>query len=286
MKNLIRLTDLQSSQIYEIFHIADEINSGKYNGFLSGKSVVLFFPASSIRTRVTFEKGIYLLGGQPILFPNDTLNKKSNAARSENLRDVCGYLDNWADIVIVRHKDIHLLEKFSEYSKVPVINAMTDINHPCEVLSDLYALSKIRRDFTKDKYLFCGKSGNIGLAWKEASQVMGFELSQCCGAGYEMAGINVYHDIKTAVKGKDIICTDSLPADALNDFNDCQVTKEVMELANKNAILNPCPPFYRGEEVSDDVINSDYFVGYEFKKSLLAVQQAVMIWCMMNECPG
>lgn len=282
MKNLIKLTDLQLSDIYEIFNIADEINTGKYNGFLSGKSAILFFPATSIRTRVTFEKGIYLLGGQSILFPNDALDKKSGVTRSEDLRDVCGYLNNWADIVVIRHKDIQLIEKFAEYSKAPVINAMTDINHPCEVLSDIYSLSKIRDHFVSDKYLFCGKSGNIGLAWKEASEVMGFELSQCCGTGYEMDGVKVYHDIETAIKGKDIICTDSLSAKELIDFRDCQVTKEVMDMANENAVLNPCPPFYRGEEVPDDVIQSQYFVGYEFKKNLLVVQQAVMIWCMMQ----
>ena len=276
MKNLIRLTDLRPEDVYEIFQITDQIKSQKYKDALHGKSVILFFPATSIRTRVTFEKGIYLLGGQSILFPTDTLDKK------EDLRDVCGYLNNWADLVIARHRDIHLLEKLAQYSEAPVINAMNDSNHPCEILSDLYALSKIRNDFTKDQYLFCGKSGNIGLTWKEASQVMGFDLSQCCGAGYEMSGIKVYHDIRTAVRGKDILCTDSLPADALDDFKDCQITKEVMALANENALLNPCPPFYRGEEVSDDAIASDYFVGYPFKKSLLEVQQAVMIWCMIT----
>lgn len=276
MKALLRLTDLQSSDIYEIFHIADEIKMGKYTDFLNGKSAVLFFPHSSIRTRVTFEKGIYLFGGQPILFPNDALDKK------EDLKDVCGYLNNWADLIIVRHKDIQLIEKLAGYSKVPVINAMTDSNHPCEILSDLYSLSKIRSNFTDDKYLFCGQSGNIGLAWKEASQVMGFELSQCCGVGYEMEGVNIYHNIKDAIKGKDIICTDSLPAEVLSDFRDCQVTKEIMDMANKHAVLNPCPPFYRGEEISDEVIDSEYFVGYEFKKNLLVVQQAVMIWCMTH----
>lgn len=275
MRDLTKLTDLQSGEVYEIFSIADEISSEKYNGFLRGKSVILFFPASSIRTRVTFEKGIYLLGGQPILFPNDALDKK------EDLKDVCGYLDNWADIVIIRHSEIQLIEKFARYSKVPVINAMTDMDHPCEILADMYSLSKIRNDFIKDKYLFCGKKGNIGLAWKEASQIMGFELSQCCGIGYEMENVKVYHDIRTAINGKDIICTDSLSAEELNDFKDCQITKEVMDMANKNAILNPCPPFYRGEEVSDDVIQSKYFAGYEFKKNLLVIQQAIMIWCMM-----
>ena len=177
-----------------------------------------------------------------------------------------------------------MIEKFAEYSKAPVINAMTDINHPCEILSDMYSLSKIRDDFISDKYLFCGKSGNIGLAWKEASKVMGFDLSQCCGSGYgyEMDDVQVYHDIKAAIKGKDIICTDSLPASEFNDFREYRITKEVMDMANKGAVLNPCPPFYRGEEVSDDVIQSEYFVGYEFKKSLLVVQQAVMIWCTMQ----
>lgn len=274
MKDLLRLTDLRSDQVQEIFRIADEVGCGKYKGLLQGKSVILFFPASSIRTRVTFEKGIYLLGGQSILFPGETLDKK------EDLKDVCGYLDNWADMVIVRHKDIELIEKLAGYAKAPVINAMTDSNHPCEVLSDLYSLSKLRADFLKDKYLFCGKKGNIGLAWKEAADVMGFELSQCCGAGYEMEGVTVYHDIETAIQGKDIVCTDSLPAGALRDFEACQVTKRIMGMANKGALLNPCPPFYRGEEVSEDAIQSEYFVGYEFKKSLLAVQQAVMIWCM------
>lgn len=282
MKHFIKLTDLQSSDIYDIFHIADEISIGKYNAFLKGKSIILFFPTSSIRTRVTFEKGIYLLDGQSILFPSDALDRKSGSARSEDIKDICGYLNNWADIVIARHKDMQLIEKMAEYSKVPVINAMTDCNHPCEILADLYSLSKIRFNFVDDKYLFCGKAGNIGLAWLEASKVMGFDLSQCCAAGYEMPDVKVYHDIETAVKGKDIICTDSLPADALDDFRECRITREVMDMANLNAVLNPCPPFYRGEEVSDDVIASEYFVGYEFKKNLLVLQQAIMIWCIMQ----
>ena len=124
----------------------------------------MFFPNTSIRTRVTFEKGIYLLGGH-----------------------------------------------------------MTHVNHPCEMLSDLYALSKRR---------------------------------------------------------KDIICTDSIPQNELEEFKDCQVTKKVMDRANVGALLNPCPPFYRGEEVSRDAIDSDYFVGYEFKKCLLEVQQAAILYSL------
>lgn len=272
--DLIRLTDILLSDVSDIFTFADELNEKKHTGCLNGKTIVMFFPASSIRTRVSFEKGIYLLGGQTILFPSESLDKK------EDIRDVCGYLNNWADTVVVRHKELSLVDKMAEYLAVPVINAMTDLNHPCEILSDLYSLKKIGRDIVSEKYLFCGKCGNIGLAWKEASELFGFELSQCCGRGYEIPDIPVYYDVKEAVKDKDIICTDSLPADILKDFCSCQVTKAVMELANKGAVLNPCPPFYRGEEVSADVIDSDYFVGYDFKKHLLEVQQAVVCYCM------
>ena len=148
MKNIIRLTDYHANDITDIFNIADEVGQGKYKDILKGKSVVLFFPNSSIRTRVTFEKGIYLLGGQPILFPTETLDKK------EDLKDVCGYLNNWADMVVVRHKDIKVIEKMSQYLSVPVINAMTDINHPCEVLADMYALSKIRKNFVDRSWKF------------------------------------------------------------------------------------------------------------------------------------
>ncbi len=274
MKSLIRLTDYDAQDVYDIFSIADDIRNQKHGDALKGKSVVLFFPNSSIRTRVTFEKGIFLLGGQAILFPSDTLDKK------EDLKDVCGYLNNWAELVVVRHRDIRVIERMSQLLSVPVINAMTDVNHPCEVLADLYALLKLGRDIVHDKYLFCGKDGNIGRAWKEASEVMGFDLEQCCGSGYEMDGIKAYDRISDAVKGKDVVCTDSLPAAALDAFRACQVTLAAMKMANEGAVLNPCPPFYRGEEVAADVIDSAYFVGYGFKKHLLEVQQAIMLYCM------
>ena len=274
MKNFISLTDFTSDDIFRIFRIADDLNNGKYNDFLKGKTIVMFFPDSSIRTRITFEKGVYLLGGQTIMFPPSTLDKK------EDIRDVCGYLGNWADAVIVRHNDISKLDKMAEYSDFPIINALTDVNHPCEILSDLYALSKIRNDFTKDKYLFCGKRGNIGNTWKSAADVLGLDLVQCCCEACEIDGVPVFYDINEAIVGRDVVCTDTLPAYIVDEFDECRVTKAAMDKANKGAVLNPCPPFFRGEEVSAEVIDSDYFVGYGFKKHLLTVQQAILIYCM------
>ncbi|WP_026654235.1 ornithine carbamoyltransferase [Butyrivibrio sp. AE3003] len=272
MRSFLRLTDYKKEELREIFNIADNIN--RYEGFLTGKTVVMFFPANSIRTRVSFEKGIHLLGGHTILFDPSALDKK------EDIRDVCGYLQNWADAVIVRHKDIDLLGKMAEYLDVPVINAMTDNNHPCEMMTDLYSLSQIRKDYLSDKYLFVGADGNIGRAWKEASKAFGFSLTQSCPDEFRIPETDCIDNLRDAIVGKDIVCTDSFPSEMLNGDNKYQVTKEIMDLANAGAVLNPCPPFYRGEEVSYDVIDSEYFVGYEFKKNLLRVQQAIIVFCM------
>lgn len=272
MRNTIRLTDYTTENLLEIFSIAEDLQKGKYKNFLSGKTVIMFFPASSIRTRVTFEKGIYLLGGQTILFPPETLDKK------EKLEDVTGYLNNWADAVVVRHSKLGVIEEIAKYAEFPVINAMTEVNHPCEILSDLYALSKIRNDFRNDRYLFVGAKGNIGGAWKEGADAFGLKLRQCCPLGYEMEGVSNFTELEEAVKGVDIICTDSIPSEIYPDFKDYQITVEIMKMANSNAILNPCPPFYRGEEVSKEAISSKYFAGYNFKKYLLEIQQAILIY--------
>lgn len=275
MKHFIHLNDFSKQEIFQIFELADKLKAD--NGecdWLKGKTIVLFFPESSIRTRVSFEKGIKMLGGDTILFPLEALDKK------EDIKDVIGYLGNWADMVIVRHKDLSLLEYMAEHSNIPIINAMTDVNHPCEILADLYSLSKKYVDYSEKEYLFIGEKGNIGNTWKAASDVMGFHFTQCCPRGYEIEGAGVCYDIDQAVAGKDIICTDSIPAAAKNDFAGYQITLERLKYANADACLNPCPPFFRGEEVAADAIDSKYFVGYEFKKSLLEVQQAIICYLL------
>lgn len=276
MKSLIRLSDYTPKEISDIFLLVDEIKQGKHANYLQGKTIVLFFPNSSIRTRVTFERGIHMLGGQAILFPSDTLDKR------EEMKDVMGYLNNWADCVIVRHSNIQLLDEMAKYSAVPVINAMTSKNHPCEILSDLYALSKLRENYLSLNYLFIGSKGNIGYAWKEAAELLGLSFIQSCPPGYEMDNVRIEHDIKKAILGIDVVLADSLNKEMLQDFKEHQVTTELMDCANKGALLNPCPPFYRGEEVSAEVIDSQYFVGYEFKRDLISVQQAIIVYSMQN----
>ena len=274
-KSLVYIDDFSKEEIYEIFKLAEkfakDINQAKT---LEGKMIVLFFPESSIRTRITFEKGIQDLGGKTIVFPPETLDKK------EKMEDVIGYLENWADAVVVRYSDIRIVKSMAEHAKIPIINAMTSENHPCEIITDLYALSKRYKDIEKKKFLFVGAKGNIGNSWKKASELMGFELEQCCPVGYELDNIKVRTNIEDAILGKDIICTDSIPEKVKEDFKEYQITLQLMRKANQGAILNPCPPFFRGEEVSEEVINSEYFVGYGFKKDLITVQQAILCYLL------
>ena len=274
-KSLVFIDDFSKEEIYEIFKLADKFADDMSQvKTLEGKTVVLFFPESSIRTRVTFEKGIQELGGKTILFPPEALDKK------EKMGDVIGYLENWVDAIVVRHSDIEVVKSMAKHARIPVINAMTSENHPCEIIADLYALSKLYEDIEKKKFLFVGVKGNIGNTWKAASELMGFELEQCCPVGYEIDNIKCYTNIDEAIIEKDIICTDSIPSKAKEDFKEYQIALQHMQKANMGAVLNPCPPFFRGEEVSEAVINSEYFVGYEFKKCLITVQQAILCYLL------
>ena len=277
MKHLIRLSDISINEAQAIFRLADEFRADKHRNCLKDHTVALFFPESSIRTRVTYERGIYLMGGQNVLFPPSALDKK------EEVGDVVAYLSNWVSAIVVRHTDISLLDKMANNKMIPIINAMTDVNHPCEMLSDVYALSKIFPDVSQLKILFVGACGNIALAWKEAAALFGFELTQSCPAKYAMDGVENIPDLMRAAIGKDVICTDSLSADKLPDFAGYQITPEIMQSSGCK-LLNPCPPFYRGEEVSAEVVKDDRygFVGYGFKSCLLEVQQAVLYYLLFD----
>ena len=277
--NFTRIDKLSTEQVLYIFKLADILKATCSMQPLKGKTFILFFPESSIRTRITFEKGIKELGGASILFPPQSLDKK------DAIKDVVRYIGNWADGIIVRHPDIKVIDEMCKYSGIPVINAMTKYNHPCEIMSDLYSISKLKPDYLKLNYAFVGAKGNIGQSWLEASQALGFKLYQISRVGYELGKetetYKFSENLKEVVKLCEVVLTDGIPEELRNAeyISEYQITTEVMELAQKNAILNPCPPFVRGEEVSEAVIDSKYFVGYEFKKNLIYVQQALILFC-------
>jgi ornithine carbamoyltransferase len=276
--HLLDIEELDESVIRDIYERADSLRLKQEGSPLAGKTCVIFFPESSIRTRVTFEKGIQLLGGRTILFPPEALDKP------ERLRDVMGYLENWADAAIVRHPDLDRLRELAAHAHIPVINAMTTYNHPCEILADLYALRLRRPDYRELTYTFVGPPGNIGRTWMHMAKVMGLTFLHVCRTGQQMAEESRHYrftdSLEEALRESDVVLTDPLPSPFREEgyYRDYRITPERMALARPGALLNPCPPFRVEEEVSGSVIDSPYFVGYGFKRHLLEVQQAALLY--------
>lgn len=262
--HLIEINQLSREQIETIFRKTDDLIENKTEP-LKNKTIVLFFSDSSIRTRLSFEKGINQLGGHSVLFPPSTLDKR------ENIMDVVRYIENWADAIVVRHPSFELVKEMAQYSKIPVINAMTDEYHPCEILGDLYALGKIKPDYLSLNYTFVGEKANIFNSWFAASKVLDFKLNH--------VGLESSVKLTDLVDETDIYLTDPLPQELRTaEYYDAYQLR--MSHLKPSALVNPCPPFFRGEEVSAEIIASDFFVGYAFKKNLLYVQMAILLYCL------
>lgn len=297
--HLLDIKELSPQQVTEIFQLADELKEGNHHQSLTGKTFILFFPESSLRTRTTFEKGIKDLGGASILFPPDSLDKK------EALLDAANYLANWADAIIVRHPDFKKISALSEHSPIPVLNSMSSHNHPCEILADLYSISRLRDNYRELVYTFVGPPGNICITWADAASVLNLDFHHVCADGFELSNdleLSKNHPVGTSttygfhrnycfhtrlndvLMKSDVVLTDALPEPFRNKeyIDEYQITLPRMKLTKKNSMLNPCPPFFRGEEVSEDAISSDYFVGYSFKTNLLYVQQAILLYCLTH----
>ncbi len=266
MRHLLRLSDLTLPDLRELFALAEAYRAGagpRFDG-----CAVLFFPPTSLRTRVAFELGAARMGLRPMTFPPETLDKP------EALADVAGYLAQWADALVVRYKDIRVLEGLAAAQALPVVNAMTDVNHPCEVLSDLFALSATSEPLAL-RYLFVGADGNIARAWSEAASAFGLDLVQCCPEGLAAPGVRWVGDLVEAVSGADVIVTDAPGAQAAA-LAPYRITADMLRHAPPGVRFAPCPPFVRGRELSADALLHPAFVGYGFKAALLPVQQAVM----------
>ncbi|MDR1432689.1 MAG: hypothetical protein LBI99_11310, partial [Propionibacteriaceae bacterium] len=237
MQHLLRLDDWAPEDVSRVFALADEIARGGCGGVLDGRNFALFFPESGVRTRVAFESGIRRLGGDCVLLPSLALDK------GENLGDVAGYLGQWVDGLVVRHPRIDVLESLAAADSVPVVNAMTALNHPCEVLSDVYALSQSHGDPAQLRVLFVGGAGNIAGAWAEAARIFGFSLTQCCPPGFELGQMPVVYKLSDALAGVNVVVTDAWPEGCFDAFGAYQVTSPLLALASSDVVLNPCPPF-------------------------------------------
>lgn len=265
-RHLLSLRGWDRAGLAEFFELVDQYEAGAGPQF--DAAAAMFFPHSSLRTRFSFERGAALMGVQPVLFPPEALEK------SEDLGDVAGYLAQWADVMIVRHPDLSVLEQLASTDALPIINAMTSVNHPCEVLSDLYALSQ-ETDVGQLSFLFVGADGNIARAWWEAAQSFGLDIRQSCPPGLRVDGTPWVEDLRDAISTADVVITDG-PGSRADELASYRITAELLDSAPRGVRLNPCPPFVRGREVSADAISHSAFVGYDFKRYLMPVQQAVM----------
>jgi len=268
MQHLLRLTEWSVVELRTLFAAADRYRLGegeRYEG-----AVALFFPPTSLRTRVAFERGAWLMGLQHISLSSDILRG------TEDATDIVLSLASWVRVVVARLPDIAVLDRMAAVQAIPVVNAMTAVNHPCEVLSDLYALAQTR-DPLRLRYVFVGADGNIGRAWWEAGCAFGLNIVQTCPEELRIPGMPWEEDLREAVRTADVILTDG-PGEHAKALEPYRICAEILDLAPEGVRFAPCPPYQRGRELAADALDHPAFVGHRFKESLLPVQQAVMAW--------
>ena len=271
MHHFLELADWNRDGLVALFGAADRFDRDPIPQ--QDGCAALFFPSESIRTRITFERGLATMGLQPIVFPPETLDK------SEAMDDVAGYLSQWCSVAVVRHPSQTLVQELAASDVLPVVNAMTTANHPCEIVSDLYSLARLDLPVFEIRYVFVGAGGNIGLSWAEAAAAFDLDLVQCSPPELGMPGVRHLSDLMAAVRDADVILTDP-PGPQADKLADYQITSTVLDAAKPGVLLNPCPPFVRGREIAADVIDAGRWVGHAFKRSLLPVQQAIIAYCL------
>ncbi|MBN1284609.1 MAG: ornithine carbamoyltransferase [Anaerolineae bacterium] len=289
--DFLSLADLSTADILGLLDLADELKrrhcAGEVYRLLAGRSVGLVFPSGSIRTRATFETGIFQLGAQGVHLPVDFDGK-------EPVADIARYLSCWLDALVVRTARHDDLLELARYADIPVINAMTRRCHPCEVLADAQTLRERKGDFAGLKLAFVGAGTNVCASWFNFAARVPLNLTLVCPPGYEIDGdvldlarrdakgeIVVTHDPREGLRGADVVCTDAWPRiDAETKrrvFGPYQVNRAAMALAKPGALLMPCPPVTRGEEVTAEVMESEQFAGFRAKTNLLHTHKAIMV---------
>ncbi len=293
-KDLLTIKDLTGEEVMELFQLAKEIknNIDAHRKDLAGKVLAMIFEKPSLRTRVTFETGIYQLGGIGIyLAPQDI-----QLGKREAVEDVARNLSRWVDGIMIRTFGQDILEKMAENATVPVINALSDLYHPCQILADLFTIWEKGHDLKNFTLAYVGDGNNIAhsLIWGAART--GMKLRIATPKGYEPnmeiveaarregAHIELYTDPREAVKGVDAIYTDvwaSMGQEAerekrLKVFPPYQVNMELFSLAKETAYFMHCLPAHRGEEVTDEVLDHPRSIVLDQAENRLHIQKAIM----------
>ena len=296
--HFLHISDYSTDALWDILKLAKKLkqkfrNREKYKIF-NNKSLAMIFAKPSARTRVSFETGFEWMGGHALfLGPNDI-----GIGKREAIKDISRLLSRYNDIIMARLFDhSHILE-FAENSTIPVINGLTDYNHPCQVMSDIFTIWETRGSLDDLKVTYVGDGNNIVHSWLHLAQKFPMEFVCACPENYEpnsntvngssgagISSVSVSHDPTNSVKNTDVVYTDVWASMGQKDeaemrekiFQPFQVNGYLMAATGKNTLFMHCLPAERGREVTDEVIEADYSIVFEQAENRLHVQNAIMV---------
>jgi ornithine carbamoyltransferase len=296
-KDFLALNAFSKKELDGLFELALELKKKQKNGdkhrILKGKTLAMIFEKSSTRTRVSFEVGIYQLGGHGLFISSGT----SQMGRGEPIKDTARTLSRYCDGIMVRTYGHEIVEELARYADIPVINGLTDLFHPCQVMADLMTVIEHKGGYKGLKFAWVGDGNNMANTWIEAAAIFGFDLALACPAGYQPDGkvlewarahakssIVLTEDPKAAVTGADVLNTDVWASMGQEKeqkarekaFAGFQLNAETVKLANKDCIVMHCLPAHRDEEITDEVIEGSHSVVWDEAENRLHIQKAIM----------
>ena len=301
MKHLLTLEQLSKKELLEILNLADQLKFQKKNGIehhlLKGKTLGMIFQKSSTRTRVSFEVGMYELGGNALFLSSRDLQ----IGRGEPVQDTARVLSRYLDGIMIRTFAQQEVEDLAKYGSIPVINALTDYAHPCQVLADLMTIREFKGAFEGLKCVYVGDGNNMANSIIVGCLKLGMKVSCACPKGYEpdshvLEFTNQYPgmfelttDPKEAAKNADVFFTDVWASMGQEGESEArrkvfegiyQINSELMALANKDALVLHCLPAHREEEITNEVFEAHAAEIFEEAENRLHAQKAVLVKLM------
>lgn len=300
MKHLLKMLDLTSEEVIEILNLADQLKYEQKHGIahkhLAGKSLGLIFEKASTRTRVSFEVGMYQLGGQPIFLSS----KDMQIGRGEPVQDTARVLSRYLDGIMIRTFEQKEVEDLAKYGSIPIINGLTDFCHPCQILADLMTIREFKGKLAGLKMVFIGDGNNMMNSLIVGALKTGMSIAVACPECYEPDSqvldfakeygdkFSLFRTPKEAVVDADVVITDvwaSMGQEGeaekrRKSFDGYQVNAELMALAKPDAMVQHCLPAHRGEEITEDVFEAHANEIFEEAENRLHAQKAVMVYLM------
>jgi ornithine carbamoyltransferase len=304
MKHYLQFSDLDASEYAYLFEraalIKRKFKSYEKHHTLSDRTLALIFEKASTRTRVSFEAGMYQMGGSVVHLTTGD----SQLGRAEPIEDSAKVISRMVDLVMIRTFEQTKIEAFAAHSRVPVINGLTNEFHPCQILADIFTYIEHRGSITGKTVAWVGDGNNMANSWLQASEILGFKVHVSTPRGYEIdqsiAGLRssssyeVFKDPMQACAGADLVTTDvwtSMGFEAENEarrkaFADWRVDADMMRAAHKNALFMHCLPAHRGEEVDADVIDGPQSVVWDEAENRMHAQKALMEYLLLGRQSG